>query len=45
MSAVKLKLSESLGKLTGYILGFTITSVVSTSIGLYILGYLGWLPF
>lgn len=39
------KLFDSLMKLIGTLIGFCAAAVVTTWIGLYILNYLGWLPF
>jgi hypothetical protein len=37
-------LLESLGRLLGSAMGFTIASVCITWVGLYVLNYLNWLP-
>ena len=44
MSDQPKSLAEPLGKLVGSLIGFTIASVCSTWLGLYILNYLNWLP-
>jgi hypothetical protein len=44
MSANNIGFMESLGKLTGSLIGFMIVSTITTWTGLLVLNYFNWLP-